>query len=155
MVLTAGRPQWAPAAVEPISKLLNKDMVVFEWGAGFSTPWIADRVKHLFVMDDDENWVNMAKARSGQNVDFFVYPSSHYKYRDTIFYISELFGIDIAFVDGMERFECFFKSAQHVKKGGLIVLDDSERTEYKKCFEIGLQVIAEYGTQQKTTVFRK
>lgn len=154
------RPQWAPASIPEVEKILKRDMVVFEWGTGCSTAWLAQRVKQVFTMDDDSNWSRRAKemcSREGlRNVDFSVYRAGEVKYLEAIFWFAEMGGIDLAIVDGMDRVNCFEYAVKYVKPGGFIILDDSQRDEYKKAFKIeGLEPVWRLGTDQTTTLFRK
>ncbi len=155
------KPQWAPEARERVAESLSKEKVVLEWGNGCSTAWLAPRCKFVFAIDDDKNWSDRAKklcAEAGHslNVDFTVYPEHDYRYSASIFYFSELLPIDIAIVDGVSRMECFNKAVKYVKKGGLIVLDDSQRDEYKQAFRFKeLEVVWTVGSEQTTTMFRK
>jgi hypothetical protein len=153
------KPQWAPAARPKVEEIIKKDMVVHEWGNGCSTPWVASRCKHLFAVDDDINWSNRARRLCAEmgitNVDFSVYPELDVRYMETIFWFSEMGGIDLAIVDGMNRVKCFEYAVKYVKPGGLIILDDSQRDEYKKCFKQGLEMIWNVGDEQTTTLFRK
>lgn len=161
------KPQWAPESVEHIDNMIRKDFIVFEWGTGLSTPWLAERVGHVFTMDDDANWAGVAgrlcrQQRLLDKVDFFIYPAMDSRYLQTIFFCSEFEGgIDIAIVDGQFRPDCVSQAAIFVKPGGLIILDDSERADYKSAFEVGgLSIFAQYpaapqGKEQRTTIFRK
>ena len=49
-------PHMAPNAIKFLNEYLTKDMVVFEWGAGGSTTWIAKRVKHIYSVENNTNW---------------------------------------------------------------------------------------------------
>lgn len=160
MVYLPIKPQWAPAAIPDVEKILNKNQVVLEWGNGCSTPWVAQRVKYLFAVDDDINWSRRAEKFCQQmgidNVDFSVYQAHDIKYLQTIWWFSEMGGIDVAIVDGLSRVECFKWAAKWVKPGGLIILDDSQREEYGECFNVsGLEVVWIVGAPQTTTLFRK
>ena len=155
------KPQWAPEARSLVAEVLDKEKVVFEWGNGCSTPWVAERCKFLFAMDDDINWSNRAKKLCREqgntlNVDFTVYPEHDYRYFESIYYFSEMLPIDIAIVDGVSRMLCFDHAVKYVKNGGLIILDDSQRDEYKKAFFYKeIEIIWHVGSSQKTTLFRK
>ncbi len=152
------KPYWAPDAHLVLEPYL-KDKVVFEWGNGCSTPWIAQRCQFLFAVDHDINWTNRAKTlcREAQlrNIDFSVYPEHDSRYFETIYWFSEMQPIDIVIVDGVNRMRCFEFAWRYVKPGGLIVLDDSQRDEYKHAFGYGLEIIHEVKNHQNTTFFRK
>ncbi len=160
MYLLHNRPQWSAEATQEIEKLLNKDMVVFEWGSGFSTAWFAKRVNQVITVDDDINWSKRAEktcvAENVHNVDFSIYHADDYRYVESFWWFSELCTIDIVLIDGLHRTKCFEYASKYLKSGRLIILDDSERKEYHGSFNIsGIDKIAEYGNQQLTAIFRK
>jgi len=160
-------PGWAPESIKPIEALIRPEHVIFEWGTGLSTPWLAERAQHVVSMDDDTNWKAVAQRICRENrlnnVDFFVYNSTHHKYVATVFYFSEFFKqFDIIIIDGVERVNCFLYAIDYIKMGGFIIFDDFERSEYSRSREyikamesgkLSMEII--YGTAQKTAIFRK
>lgn len=164
MMYLQAKPQWAPASIAEVEKILtnsvNRNYVVFEWGSGCSTPWLAQRAKYVFSMDDDGNWSKRAAAMCAElnvhNVDFSTYKAGDIKYLEAIFWFAEMGGIDLAVVDGVDRMRCFEYAVKYVRTGGLILLDDSETYKQRKQLKMdGIEFVWEVGTDQKTTLFRK
>lgn len=114
-------PWLHPAAVCYLESLLTKDMTVIEHGCGGSTLWLASRVKQVYCIDDNAEWVEAVKRRYFANVVFFKQPN----YPENV---------DLMFIDGKssERPEWIAYQSDIVKRGGVVVLDNAERLEYKE-----------------------
>ena len=138
---------------------LERDMKVFEYGCGGSTLFFADRGCSVISVEHNPEWYSLASSlirnhNNASSVDlqlqeperkalgllyqdetvctsfspdyfgfnFADYVKSILKYPDNYF--------DIVLVDGRARRSCIFYSIPKVKPGGLLVLDNTERTEY-------------------------
>lgn len=138
---------------------LTSDMSVFEWGSGGSTIYFSKRVKQLISIEHDPTWfsrvMNRLKAENysnykyylsegkkieNLNVDFknpYSYYSSDPNYQQMSFenYVKSIDAFednyfDLIFIDGRARPSCILHAKNKLKKGGFLVLDNSERTEY-------------------------
>lgn len=118
-------PWLHPAAVCYLESLLTKDMTVIEHGCGGSTLWLASRVKQVYCIDDNAEWVEAVKKRYYANVTF----------TNNIFeqYFKER-PADLFLIDGQTAERGFFIGVADmlVKKGGIVVLDNAERPMYKE-----------------------
>lgn len=142
-----------------LGKNLKRKMNVFEWGSGGSTFFISKRVKSIISIEHDTKWYRMMKQiirfKDLQNISYKLirpergnkipleYKSSDesfsgktfQKYCESILdYSNEFF--DLVVVDGRARVGCVQKAVDKVKRGGYLILDNSEREEYKKAFSI-------------------
>ena len=156
-------PWIAPAATLFLDEWLNKDRKMAEFGSGFSTIFFAERVNEIVSIEHFKPWydkvVEIFKNKSITNIDYRFIPenvsdesidtslSESISEYDPDFKIKNEYTsyfqalsdkpeeyFDIILVDGRARTECVFSSLDKLKKGGLMVLDNSERSRYKVVF---------------------
>lgn len=113
-----------------IAERLSPDLVVLEYGSGNSTLFYSRLVKRLYTVEHDIEWFNQMKSRIQPNVDLrhigLEYDGDYARFSQQI---AE--PLDVIIVDGRDRVNCIKQSVQALGEGGVIVLDDSEREEYK------------------------
>ena len=114
-----------------VMKLLPSEPEILEWGPGFSTGiMVQERPRALIdTVEHDEYWFNVYKQKYADfsNIRIHYVPDfPEYWVRPTR--LGKTF--DLIFVDGTERIECLKVAYQLVKKGGWVMLHDSERLEY-------------------------
>jgi predicted O-methyltransferase YrrM len=154
-------PWIIPQATEFYKKVLSNEMKGAEFGGGFSTAFIAPRVKSLVTIEHDEEWSkiteNMLKERKLDNVDYRVIPEIKDPDKIKISELDKFDGFqvkpefsnyfsalddeenqsfDFIIVDGRARTECCIKAISKIKDGGMLILDNSERERYLPVFEI-------------------
>jgi len=56
-------PKLNYAAVDYIGFKINNNMAVFEWGCGYSTLWMAGRVKKISSVEDNHSWYSIIKNK--------------------------------------------------------------------------------------------
>lgn len=133
-------PWWSFGAVTYLGSRLRPDLEVFEYGSGGSTIWVGSKVRHVTCVEDEKEWADLvasaaaAKHLGGVSVlhrPFDFWKTETFKDSD---YLLSLGGrtYDVIIVDGKEwsdpvRDVCFWRAEDHIKKGGIIVLDDSWR----------------------------
>ncbi len=103
---------------------------MWEFGSGFSTPWFAQRVEHIWTMDNAEYWTRAAKnacdRKELKNVTFYCenrggkYETKIEDYPDKFF--------DFILVDGRDRVKCFMNAFPKVSR--VIALDNGLREWY-------------------------
>jgi predicted O-methyltransferase YrrM len=107
------------------------DWTMFEWGAGGSTIWFAERVKKLISIEHDSAWFDsvrvVLKNRNLVNVDLFLIPKDSPEYWNSILNCGEF---DCILVDGRNRVNCGRNAVKRLKVGGVLILDDAERDRY-------------------------
>ena len=138
--LELGMPWFSYAAIDFLDLFLEPHMTVCEYGSGGSTVFFAQRAKSVFSIEDNPTWFELVskklRERSLPNVTLVLCPFDfkqatdfeHSAYLQAI--PDERF--DVIVVDGAEEWTpvrpvCFRKAESRVKRGGIIVLDDSWR----------------------------
>jgi precorrin-6B methylase 2 len=152
-------PWMSITAINIFDALLTKEMKGFEFGSGGSTIFFSKRAGQLVSLEHDVAWHTQIKKRIQDlqidNVDYHLVekeknnnkPSligkrnddytvpftpatcfvSYYSFIDQ--YADESF--DFIIVDGRARVECALRAVLKLKKGGILILDNSERLRYK------------------------
>jgi len=128
-------PWWTPGTIEEAEKLLTPDMHAWEWGAGYSTVWMAHRVAMIIAMEHDPEWITKVGIRAreeGVNDKLQVIQKNYTtkEYKESINGMHRLF--DFIIVDGHPetRVGCLEIAMTKVKPGGYILFDDSENDYY-------------------------
>jgi hypothetical protein len=117
-----------------LEERLQPDMVMFEFGSGYSTQFYAGQVGKVTAVEHDESWYQIARQHLPDNVELILQPAdadglycrsitrsgSHY---------------DVVIVDGIDRVNCMRQALGLLTARGVLLLDDSERTEYADGFE--------------------
>lgn len=121
--------------IEFIIPRLKKEMEVFEFGGGSSTIFYAKRVLSVTTVEHNLQWFEKLKSCVPDNVQLqhkILVEDGEYSH----FAANSEIKYDIIVVDGEDRNNCIKNSLIALKKDGVILLDDSERTEYAEA--IGL-----------------
>lgn len=146
---------------------LMKPERVFEWGMGQSTHVFLMAEEHVMVTTHEEHqkWADkytseiLAKNPDFEGrMDMRVRPhndngsiSQEYLHPD---FPDETF--DIVLVDGGGRYECAIEAGRMVRKGGVILIHDTQRQGQKKLYEANLnqekvEFIADHKPGQEAT----
>lgn len=113
--------------IDFIKTRLNKDLKVFEYGSGNSTLFFAARVSNVISCEHNKVWIDELKNYIPANCK--VLPADENDYEKAIHKAAGKY--DIIFVDAVKRNECIRESLQYLEEDGVLILDDSERPEYK------------------------
>lgn len=138
---------------------------VFEWGSGGSTIWYAQRAAQVIAVEHDPGWRKIVAGRlqaAGVVAECLFSPPlapealagyrwetqwPHYaalgrpplrpEYRDYLAAIDAYppAAFDLIAIDGKERIGCALHALSRLKPGGRLVLDDSNREEYRPIFD--------------------
>lgn len=138
---------WLPyLAIDFLDNWLTPEMTAFEWGAGKSTGWLAQRVKNIVSIEHDPQWLIGLR----DNIDLRIIPPEdgelgdnaanphHYRSRplggiNFKNYATAIDGFDqfnLILIDGRARASCLYHAIPKVAQGGFIVLDNTERDYY-------------------------
>ena len=133
-------PWFAYAAIDFLDDFLKPHMTVCEYGSGGSTLFFARRARRVFSIEDDPEWHNLIldrlQSRNIRNVTLKLCPFD-FKNPDGFENSEYLHAIpnerfDVIFIDGREEWTrvrpvCFENAEKFIRKGGIIVVDDSWR----------------------------
>jgi predicted O-methyltransferase YrrM len=114
-------------AIRLITPALGAGGRVFEYGSGHSTLYWLQRKAEVVTLEDNEGWFNalrnvagsdspqltmlLAKQKSDYIDAIHRYPKAHF---------------DVVLVDGSYRRDCVLAAIEHVKPGGLLVVDNTD-----------------------------
>lgn len=158
--LCDARPWITFTAARFLEELLSPEWRVFEYGAGGSTLFFAERVRELITVEHDQDWLHRTavglrwrptlrwhahlvkpvvrtEPTPYAATDPLSYASTDPRYEGMSFrdYAASIERydnrhFDLILIDGRARPACFMHSVAKVKLGGYIVLDNAEREQY-------------------------
>ena len=137
-------PWYTYPCIEWLADHLRASDKVFEYGGGWSTLWFADRVDRVASVDHDESWHAALSARIPENVELhFRRPLPDDDEPDqaepspyvTCIEQYPVGSFDVVVVDGVERAACTRSAVDHLRPDGLLILDNSDRAEYRGAIE--------------------
>lgn len=142
---------------------LNQGMNIFEYGSGYSTLYLADRVGCVTSVEFDESWYKEMKnnLQHKRNCELMYRPEPN-QYAEAIReYKEESF--DVIIVDGRDRKECIKHILPFLSDDGVVILDDSWQSKFDEVFDFfrekGFRELSFTGLKpggmivEKTTVF--
>ncbi|MGA9292029.1 MAG: hypothetical protein WCE54_01880 [Ignavibacteriaceae bacterium] len=117
--------------IDFLSSRLNSEMILFEYGSGNSTLYYASKVKKVLAVEHNEKWFDIIKSKLPSNVELIF---TDFSMGGEYSHMSKVKGgkFDIIIVDGVDRNNCIKYSSEALSDRGIIILDDSERTEYSE-----------------------
>lgn len=134
-------PWYTYPCIDFLEKRLNPKWSVFEYGSGYSTLWWATKVNKVVSVESDKNWYNAVSLKKLDNMQIYLQTES-YDYINTV---SKGSPYDIICIDGVYRNECVKKAINNLTQDGVIVFDNSDRTnDYKE----GLQYLRNNGFKE-------
>ena len=120
-------PWYTYPAIEFLSQLDFRDKTVFEYGSGMSTLYWAKTAARVVSVEDDARWFDVVRARAPANARVMLETDL------SAFAVSaERTGeqFDIVVVDGpargRTRFKCAEVALRVLRRGGLVILDNSD-----------------------------
>jgi len=152
-------------AINYLKKIIRPQMVVFEFGSGGSTQFWSEHVSKVISVEHEAEWYHKMlsdfKRKSLVNIEYHLIPAEsdpdHYNksIADPRHYISDdkAYGgkkfesyvrmidqfpdefFDLVVVDGRARPSCIAHATNKIKKGGYLLLDNSERKHYHPSLE--------------------
>jgi predicted O-methyltransferase YrrM len=155
-------------AIEFLQKTINKNHRIFEFGCGASTIFFAKNAKEVVGLETDKRWLeivknNLSEKKLNAEIHLMEDGIENENYENFPNNFSEKF--DFIIIDSIKRFRCAKNSIKFLKDGGTIILDDSQRENYKKIFEFfeqeGFKKTDFIGIEpgklklKNTTIFRK
>lgn len=123
------------AIIDFLNERLHNNLNMFEYGAGFSTQYFAKRINHITAIEYDGIWVDKVKNLLAEvkNATLLI-EAVNEAYIHAAVKTNTLY--DVILVDGRERVACVRSAVSALSASGVLILDDSNRAEYKESFEI-------------------
>lgn len=122
-----------------LKKRLNNQLELFEYGCGYSTFFYAKRVKCVTSVEHNQEWYNTVRSMLPSNANVLYQPESRDgEYALKINQMNKEYHIVV--VDGIDRVNCVKNSIPHLHPSGVILLDDSDRPEYKEAFDYAFEM---------------
>lgn len=124
-------PWFTYPAIEFLKERLTKEMTVFEYGSGSSTLFFAERVKEIISVETNKEWFNKIVNKLPSNARLLFYDQNNFNcsYPEVIKTTNSKF--DIIIIDAIEREEVIYFLDENLYSESVIILDDSERIDYK------------------------
>ena len=117
-----------------LERRLNESMRVFEYGAGNSTLWWANRVAAVESCEHDSVWAERIRQKVPSNVTLRVVKlDPPGEYANAI--LSSGGQFDIVVNDGRDRINCARASLNALTGNGVIIWDNSDRDEYSAGYD--------------------
>ncbi|GAB2685692.1 class I SAM-dependent methyltransferase [Thalassiella azotivora] len=162
-------PWWTYPATEAVERhlaSLGGTARVLEYGSGASTLWLAARSGHVHSVEHDDDWARRVSAlldrdpalaarvhlevvrpepSGAPRVGSVVAPGLDFA--EYVAAVERATGPwDLVVVDGRARAECLLAAAGHLAEGGVLLLDDAQRSRYDDAVRrSGLQVTRHRG----------
>ena len=130
-----------------ITPRLKQEFEIFEYGSGGSSLWFQGRLKTVVSCEHNKDWYTIISQKAGENLHLLYREVAENAYSNAILENDMLY--DIILIDGVDRVNCSKNAPKMLKPGGIIVWDDSDRTEYfegqQHLTEMGFKRIDFYG----------
>lgn len=125
-------PWMTYSSVFYLSQLDLSDCDIFEWGSGNSTLYFSKRAKSVTTIESNKDWYQYVSKTKPDNVDLNL--ADVESYAKIIQNKNKKY--DIISIDGdiFRRFECAYYAVEYLKKGGMIIVDNSDWLENTTAF---------------------
>jgi len=130
-----GLPWLTFAAISFLEVHLRFYHRVFEWGGGGSTVYFTGRCARVVTVEDNPYW--FGQIPPSENWSGFLRRCNVVVGVDDYVFAVSLFGqpFDLILVDGLARPDCIRAAPAYLKPGGLLVIDDAQRPEYREAID--------------------
>lgn len=119
-------PWYTYPAIEYLRSFVFEERDVFEFGAGNSSLFWARRSRSVISVEDDLKWFQHIDSR-GKGNQVVIHRSQEEDYVRCLSEQGRCF--DIIVIDGKWRMKCAVEAVKYLERGGMIVLDNSDRIE--------------------------
>lgn len=116
-------PWYTYPAIEYCNQLDASGLNIFEYGSGNSSLYWAHKGANVWCVEDDPAWYETMKGKSAHLCGISLRTTSA-AYASAIAEVGQQF--DIVIIDGVWRNECAAVALAHVRRDGVIILDNSD-----------------------------
>jgi hypothetical protein len=159
-------PWWTFQSADRVAAHLAErpGSVVFEWGSGASTAWLARRALRVVAVEHDPIWAAQVRPLLDDNAEVLIVPASPagpelgigsekpghegLDFTDYVHAIDDQAGpFDVIVIDGRAREACLTHAMPQLADGGLILFDNVDRKRYREAIarESGIEVLTTRG----------
>jgi len=119
-------------AIFYLDQLDLRQKIIFEWGAGNSSLFFAQRAKKVKSIEYKKEWYEYVLSKKSDNIDLILADKENYA--SVIDADSQQY--DVIVIDGEidRRFECAEYAVSHLHSTGMIVVDNSDWLEHTCAF---------------------
>ena len=146
-------PWYTFEAIEFLKINLTKNHTIFEFGCGASTLFFASKVKKVISLESNRRWFEIITSTLKNSGDFLLEKNYFSNANCEIFLMEDALDreeyqnfaknysqknhlkFDLLIVDSLKRYECAKNSFEAIKSDGYLILDDSERPNYRKIYD--------------------
>jgi hypothetical protein len=135
-------PWMHEGVVNMLKNVLSSDTKILEFGSGNSTLFYSKYTNNIYSVEHDKTWYNKISKKLDNKIvyklieiDYVSKPSTDLKFYNSNS-VEEIFEMnipdeyfDIIIIDGIHRVNCAYGSIKKLKKGGILILDDTNRIE--------------------------
>ena len=114
-------PWYTYPAIEYLDGLDFSNSNILEYGSGASSVWWAKRANSVTAIEHDKNWFKKVSAHGLENLSIELAPGKN-DYLD----VGKDDVFDIIIIDGVHRESCAKCIGSKLRKGGLVILDNSD-----------------------------
>ena len=125
-------PWFTYPAIAFLGPRIEPGLRVFEYGAGQSTRWWAERVNTVTSVEHDPEWHATVQRNTLPNANV-MHRSLDKGYIEAV---DNLSPFDVIVIDGRRRVDCAQHAAGALTDRGVIVWDNSERENYRAGLEL-------------------
>jgi hypothetical protein len=127
-------PWYTYGAIAFLEPRLRANMSIFEFGSGNSTLWWSRRVSRVASCEHDSDWYEDVRSRLPSNVEYRLATlGENGEYAQSVLQGHRTF--DIVVIDGRDRVACALNTPRALKGDGVIVWDNSDRSEYQSGYD--------------------
>lgn len=122
-------PWYTYGSIDFLVGRVKSGMRVFEYGSGNSTLWWSRRTRQVVSCEHDRLWHAVMQPQVPANVEYLLADlGDGDRYAGSAARQSEPF--DVIVIDGRDRVRCAMASLTALKPEGVVVWDNSDRSEY-------------------------
>jgi len=115
-------PWFTFPAIEYLSQIDMRDFDIYEWGSGNSSKFFARRCRSITSIESNLEWFDYGSDNLEENQKIKLL--NYQEYATEI--DKENMKYDVIIIDGIDRYECAKAALNNIKKGGMIILDNSD-----------------------------
>jgi hypothetical protein len=147
---------WIPyPVIRRLKTIVQPTWRVIETGSGYSTVWLARRVRSVRSTESDWGWYQRIQEALGRpsNVDYRYVDMSQKPHEYWTISAEDERSFDLAIVDGLYRDECIQSALRAVRAGGYIYLDNIDTAGQTAFSVLQRTIVRRGGTVEILTGF--